>query len=64
MIYSVSFDHVIERHVTVTVEAESEGEAIGKAHDQSNWIDDDEEFAGETGIETKNYIATIGNECL
>ena len=52
--FVVKFTHVIERHITCEVEAETAGQAIEKAR-ECDWIDSDEEFAPDEGIETKNY---------
>ena len=54
--YEVTYTHVIEREITALVEANSEEEAIEKCQN-GDFIQDDEEFAPEQGIETKNYRA-------
>jgi hypothetical protein len=55
--YEVTYTHVIEREITAWVLASSEEEAIEKCQN-GDFIEDDEEFAPEQGIETKNYKAT------
>lgn len=52
--FEVEFVHVIERTVTCSVFADSEGEAIQKAKD-GEWDDSDEDDCPENGIETKDY---------
>jgi len=58
MKYEVTYIHVIERSVVALVEADSEEEAIEKCQNGEQ-EEDDEEFAVEQGIETKDYKATL-----
>jgi hypothetical protein len=61
MRYIVSYDHVVERHITCVVEATSEEEAEQKAY-EGDTIDTDEDNAPEDGIEIKNVEVELEDE--